>query len=299
MRHVICVGMALMDTVFGLDRLPDSPGKHFAHSFCETGGGIAANGAVTVCKLGGSAAVWGRLGDDALGQRIRTELETYGVDTGQLRAVAGCQSPLSTVLLDTAGERLLINYRDPNLYADPHGLSLAKLAKTDAVLADLRWPSASRAVLQMARERGIPALLDYDQSPEADSTDLLALASHVVFGREALAAYSACNDPSSGLHCAARATDAGVAVSLGEQGVLWLESGIVHHLPAFSIHAVDTLGAGDVFHGALALALAESQTFPEALGFASAAAALKCTRFGGRVGIPDRAELERFLQEQS
>ncbi|MDP3321902.1 MAG: PfkB family carbohydrate kinase, partial [Bosea sp. (in: a-proteobacteria)] len=89
-----------------------------------------------------------------------------------------------------------------------------------------------------------------------------------------------------------------LAVTLGREGVLFIEDGAVAHLPAFAIETVDTLGAGDVWHGAFALALAEGQSERAAIRFASAAAAIKCTRFGGRAGAPERAEIEAFLAQR-
>ena len=77
----------------------------------------------------------------------------------------------------------------------------------------------------------------------------------------------------------------------------WLDGDVLRHLPAFPIKAVDTLGAGDVFHGAFTLALAEGMPEAAALRFASAAAAIKCTRFGGGAVSPTRAELAAFLGE--
>ena len=69
----------------------------------------------------------------------------------------------------------------------------------------------------------------------------------------------------------------------------------IREQPVFAIKAVDTLGAGDVFHGAFALALVERQTIAAALRFAAAAAGLKCTRFGGSTAAPRRAEVEALL----
>jgi sulfofructose kinase len=85
---------------------------------------------------------------------------------------------------------------------------------------------------------------------------------------------------------------------LGKDGVLFQEEGGIAHLPAFTVETVDTLGAGDVWHGAFALALAEGMSEREAVRFSSATAALKCARFGGRSGTPNRDELERFLAQQ-
>jgi sulfofructose kinase len=87
-------------------------------------------------------------------------------------------------------------------------------------------------------------------------------------------------------------------VTVGESGVLFLEEGRVAAVPAFAVDAVDTLAAGDAWHGAFALALAEGRDERAAIRFASAAAAIKCTRFGGRAGLPSRAEVDAFLRER-
>jgi sulfofructose kinase len=102
-------------------------------------------------------------------------------------------------------------------------------------------------------------------------------------------------DIAEGLGRMREQTGAWLAVTCGGEGVYWLDDGQVRHLPAFEVEVVDTLAAGDVFHGALALALAERRPIEAALPFAAAAAAIKCTRFGGRDGIPNRAEVERLL----
>jgi len=82
----------------------------------------------------------------------------------------------------------------------------------------------------------------------------------------------------------------------GAKGIWWLEGEEMWHQDAFRVDAVDTLGAGDVFHGALALALAERRELGEAVAFANAAAAIKVTRFGGRAGAPTRQEVDELLQ---
>ena len=93
----------------------------------------------------------------------------------------------------------------------------------------------------------------------------------------------------------ARVAPGFLAVTNGPDGVWWLENGRPRHLAAFPIVAVDTLGAGDTFHGAFALALAEGCDLDRAMRFAAAAAALKCTRFGGISGTPTRGEVDAFL----
>ena len=88
-----------------------------------------------------------------------------------------------------------------------------------------------------------------------------------------------------------------VAVTAGGDGVLWLDNHMLCHQPAYPVDAVDTLGAGDVFHGGFALALAEGRTAAQACRFAAAAAAVKCGRHGTRAGYPTRADIETLIGE--
>ncbi len=127
---------------------------------------------------------------------------------------------------------------------------------------------------------------------------LLALGTHVIASSEALRATAGGGDLGAGLKLLAAHVPGFLAVTDGANGVFWLESGALRHMPAFAVTAVDTLGAGDVFHAGFTLALVEGSDIPGALRFACAAAALKCTRFGGAAGAPMRAEVDAFLQSR-
>jgi len=96
----------------------------------------------------------------------------------------------------------------------------------------------------------------------------------------------------------AQQTDAFLAVSDGPNDILFLEAGVLRHLPVFAIRAVDTLGAGDALHAGFALALAEGHNEADALRFGAAVAGIRCTRIGGSAGAPLRAEVEAFLAER-
>jgi sulfofructose kinase len=294
---VICVGTAVVDTIFAVDRLPLAPGKNFARSVMQVGGGVAANAAVTVAALGGEGVLWSRVGDDPSGAQIVRELADWRVEVGAVQRVRGVSSSISTVLVDASGDRQIVNYLDPRLLLDAAGLPFEDIARSDALMCDVRWLPAVTVALGEARARGRPRIVDFEVVPETGTEALLGMASHVAFAREALAEMAATGDVDEGLRRIAGRTGAWLAVTCGEQGVYWLQDGVIHHQPAYRVEVVDTLAAGDVFHGALALALAERQQIEPAVRFASAAAALKCTRFGGREGIPDRAAVERFVLE--
>jgi sulfofructose kinase len=295
LASVVCLGIAVQDLVFSVDVLPAGPGKHRARGVALAGGGMAASAAVVVARLGGEAELWTRLGDDVLGDDIVRELDGYGVGTAHCRRFEGRTSPVSAVLVDADGERLLVNHADPRLDDDPGWLPLDALAAADALLIDTRWPGGAVAALDGARAAGIPVVFDADSAPVERA--LVAGASHAIFSLEALRDYTGDDSPREGLRRVAGQTAAVVAVTCGGDGVYWIEAGgPLEHLPAFEVQVVDTLGAGDVFHGAFALALAEGQGLRDAMRFAAAAAAVKCTRFGGRAGTPGRDQVEALLR---
>ena len=124
---------------------------------------------------------------------------------------------------------------------------------------------------------------------------LLTLVSHVVFSAEGLRATAGTDHLGRALIEVGKQTNAFVAVTDGANDVLWLTDGELRQIPAFDVEVVDTLGAGDTFHGAFTLMLAEGKSEREAMRFSAAAAALKCTRYGGILGAPTRAEVEAFL----
>jgi sulfofructose kinase len=293
--RVVCLGTAVVDTIYAVERLPLAPGKNYAQSVMRIGGGVAANAAVTVAALGGAGILWSRVGDDAVGDEIVRELAEWQVDVAGVRQMPGLASPISTVLLDPAGDRQIVNYLDGRLFTDAEGLPLAELAAADALLCDVRWLPAVSAALAAAKARGLPRIIDFELVPEQGVASFIEAASHVAFAREALAQIAGTDDLAEGLERLGRRTAAWLAVTCGEEGIYWRDGGRLCHQPAFAVEAVDTLAAGDVFHGALALAVAERQPIADAVRFAAAAAAVKCTRFGGREGIPDRAAVEQLM----
>ncbi len=295
MARVLCVGHAVQDFVFGLPSMPTQAAKYRADSFTSIGGGPAATAAVTIARLGGQALLAARVGEDSVADAIIEELRREGVDCDAVRRLAGLQSSLSAVLLDARGERTIVNYRDPRWPADATWLPDPGMLAADVVLADTRWPEGALHALRAARERGLPAVLDADRPIPEGFAALQAAATHVAFSADGLAEWAGHDDPRAALLDVAGSGVPWCCVTLGERGVLVAEQGKFTELPAFAVPVVDTLGAGDVWHGAFALALAEGKTALAACAWASAAAALKVQRTGGRSGAPRRAELDDFI----
>jgi sulfofructose kinase len=297
MAKVLCVGIATLDHVYAVESVPRRGEKYRAHDLLVAGGGTAATAAHAISRLGGKAMLATRLGDDPTGDAIVAELEAAGVDCSLARRFSGLRSPSSAVLVDPEGERLVACYADVRTPDDASWLPSRLPENTSAVLADVAWITGSRRLLAAARETGVPGVIDGDHVVEDKC--YFGLASHVAYSAATVRALTGLDDPADGLAMLARSARNWLCVTDGERGAWLTADGTIEHVRAYRVAAVDTLGAGDVFHGALALALGEGLPERRAVSFASAAAALKCLSFGGgRIGAPSRSEVEAFMREQ-
>jgi len=292
-NKILCVGALTMDTIFRLEALPEGPGKFIPLDAVEVAEGMAAAQAATIARLGGSAALWASAGDDAIGDRLIQQISGEGVDISRVRRVPGARSGFSTIFMDVRGERMIVPRYDADLMAAPP--TAPDLSGFAAVMTDVRWPAAAELALRAAREAGIPGILDADVGPRETIQTLVRLASHVVASEGGAALVTGANDPKLAAERLSAGQSGFVCVTAGEKGCWWGEGGTIRHTPAPVVEAVDTLAAGDVFHGAFAFGLVEGWAMQSVIGFASAAAAIKCTRFGGRLGAPTRGEIEAYI----
>jgi len=291
---IICLGIAVRDLVFRVAALPRPGQKTVASAYSRRGGGMAATAAVAAAALGGTAYYWGRLGEDDTGRELRAELEALGVSV-RVSQAPGTLTPTATVLVADDGERMLAVF--PGRLDDAAAwLPLADVGSAQAVHADFRWPQGARVLYEAAIARRIPRVLDADVGDAATVRSLLPLVDHAIFSAAGLADLAGESDVEAGLRKAAALTPGVVAATLGEAGSVFLVGGRLHRLPAPRVSARDTNGAGDVFHGAYGLALAEGRTAIEAARFASVAAALKCRNGSGWDAVPDRAGVDEYLK---
>jgi len=300
-KRILCTGIIVLDEVFRVDEFPQPDGKVQANGFFVVNGGCAANAAVAIARLGGRAALAGPMGgpagDDDNGDRVLRALAREQVDCTACQRVDGLATALSAIFMNARGDRTIVTYRDERIAATPPADPAAIVAAADAVLADNRYPDFVQPICAAARSRGIPVLLDGDR-PTVEDDPLFRLASHIIFSSECLRETTGVADLGEGLQRIACQTDAFLAVSNGPDAIVYLEGGALCRLPVFKITAVDTLGAGDAFHGGFVLALAEGRNEIEAMRFGSAVAGIKCSRLGGSAGAPTRLEVEAFLAGQ-
>ncbi|MEM8849460.1 MAG: PfkB family carbohydrate kinase [Pseudomonadota bacterium] len=276
--RLVVAGIAVMDYVHRMDALPTRGTKYRSHGFDRIGGGCAANAAVGAARLGAEVTLVSRFGADPTGDELAAMLQAHGVT---LAVARGGQTPLSSVMVDAQGERMIVNYRGADLPQTP-----PPTPAFDAVLADCRWPAATDAVLRAAKAAGRPAVIDGERDT---SPVLAALATHVVFSADGLRDFTGMDALPAALQDATARLPGDVAYTDGPDGVRW-GSGL--HVPAPKVAAIDTLGAGDLWHGAFTFALAAGSGLDVASDFANRAAAMKCSRAGGWEVYPTEAELE-------
>ncbi|KQT85399.1 PfkB family carbohydrate kinase [Aurantimonas sp. Leaf443] len=296
-RRILTLGNAFLDTIVYLPALPSVPVKQRALDVRRTGGGIAATAAYATAKLGADTVFWGRLGLDDTGDQILSRLRVAGVKTCDVRRVPGGVSPIGTVLVSPDGDRMAFGFIGRDLGDEADWLPLSDLDGIDAVMADYSWAEGAAAVFRAARERGIVSVLDADVGDMDAVRSLLALPDHVVFSAACLARLTGTAEIGQGLTVARGLCRGTVGVTDGEHGFFWLDGDRVRNVPAFPVKAIDTNGAGDIFHGAYALGLAEGMDVEGAARLASATAALKCARGSGWESIPDRAAVDALLLE--
>ena len=295
--RILCIGMPVRDLTFRVGGVPARGSKENATHFDEICGGNALNAAIGIVRLGGRASICGPMGDarETSSRYIFEQLAHEGIDTTHIVRMPGLVTPISAVLVDPSGERTIVTFRDPELWKVHLPATETLLEDCAAILTESRCAEFCTDLCAEATRRGIPVVVDVDRAMSLRE-GLLNASSHLVFSSEPLQETADVTDDAQALKKIAKLTRSFLAGTRGPRGTIWLdEQGHVQETPAFPVHTVDTLGAGDVFHGAFALAITEGQDLRQALRFASAAAALKCTRFGGAFAAPQRAEVEALL----
>jgi sulfofructose kinase len=295
-KPLICLGCAFWDTIFKVDEIPGHGTKVLPEKAVQAASGMATAAAVTIARLGGQVELWARIGDDPTGDSFLHDLSKESVRVDRIRRIRGARTAFSTILVDRAGERLVVPYTDLTLDSDPSWLPLHAIAHAGAVLVDMRWVEGARAVLSEARRHGIPTIVDADIAPPEILRELIAMADHVLFSEPALLSLASSASPQEALlELASELSADVVGVTVGKDGALIWERGApnnrVRAFPTLPVCAVDTLNAGDIWHGTYAYGLVNGWGLTRSVQMANVAAAMKCEHFGGRLGAPRVEEL--------
>ncbi len=291
-RKLVAVGAICATSIYQVERIESAPAKVVAKRHLKVIDGMALSAAFAFVRFGGTAAMFGPIGDDDEGHTVTPTLAAEGIDPSGLHAVPGSATSQAAVILEASGDRLVVPFHDLAADRSAGWLPVERFAGADFLHCDLRWPEGAEVALKAAREMGIPSMIDGDVAPRDLMHRLVPLADYAVFSDAGLMVYTGESDVDTGLKHAARDLRGHVGASCGSKGYRWIENGTLKSVPAPRVAVIDTLSAGDIFHGAFATALLEGRSLTDTATFACAAASLKCTRFGGRLGCPTRDEVE-------
>ena len=294
--RVVGLGVATLDYLF-LSPAAAPGGQAGLREYAIEGGGLVATAVVTAARLGAATELRTWIGDDDAGEAVLAGLRAEGVDTSRVEVIPGERTAVAFIHVEEGtGERTIYFAGCPQVTPAQQARMAQGPRECDAVVVDSVWPEASAALAWRARERGTPVVGDF--CPEGDLIALAGLMTALIVpraGAERLAPGASWEDR---LRVLAHTGAEFVAITAGAEGCHFLEAGNACHQPAFSVPVVDTTGAGDVFHGAFAYALARQWPVARAVEFASAVAALSCRALGGRKAIPSYQEAAEFLRER-
>ena len=303
MGYVVVIGSSNTDLVVRVPHLPHPGETVLGNEYRQVAGGKGANQAVAAAVAGGSVAFVACLGRDPFGDKALTTYQEAGIDTTYLVRTDVAPSGVALIYVDDQGENCIAVASGANLLLSPHHVEAAEpaISTADMMLVQLEIPlDTVISAAQRAAERDLPVILNPAPAQVLPS-ELWTHLTVLTPNREELSILTGLpvDTLEAVYHAAEQILERGpeaVMVTLGKEGVLVFTTSEVHHLPAYPVDAVDTTGAGDVFNGALAVALSDGAPYLEAAAVANAAAAISVTRPGAQPSIPNRDEIIAMLQ---
>ena len=296
---LVGLGQSSIDHVALVDGLPEFATKEPLLAYARLPGGQIATALLAAARLGLRGAFLGSVGDDEASLAVLAPLRRAGVDVSGVRVRAGTPTQLAIILVDReSGERTVLWYRDPRLRLRSAELRRDEITRARALHLDAGDPEASAWAGKVAREAGIPVLLDADASgPGVDA--LLAAVDFPIVSRQFAEKHFGTRSVREALRGLVAAGARMGVVTLGSQGAFARLGEREIPSPGFRVEARDTTGAGDVFHAAFAWGLLEGLSPERVLAAANAAAAMNCCALGAQGRLPTREELLGFLASRA
>ena len=304
--RVLVVGSCSIDMIVQVDRIPRIGETVIGGKFNSAGGGKGANQAVTAARAGASVEFVGRVGRDDFGKNIVSGLKADGIKVARIQVDPREPSGIAFIFVGGGGENSIAVASGANLRITPRDVAAAKasFSKEAILLVQLETPLAAvAAAVSLAHRRGMHVILN--PAPARALPDALLRKVDIITPNEheaeSLTGIKVDGAPAAQA-AAKRLHEKGVGtviITLGSRGAFVSAGGVGALMPAFKAKAVDTTAAGDVFNGALAVALAEGRPLPDAVRFGQAAASISVTRLGAQPSAPTRAEIDRLLKRKA
>ena len=302
-NKIVVVGSSNTDMIIKLDRLPKPGETVIGGNFSMAAGGKGANQAVAAARAGGDVTFVARVGDDMFGRQAVEGFESDGIDVRHVLADSEAPSGVALIFVDKHGENSIAVASGANARLTPADVLAAgdAIRSADIVVTQLETPIETvQATVELAAEHNVPAVLN-PAPAQTLGEDVLRHVT-VLTPNETEAALLTGIEVSSETDAAAAAEKlsargvGAILITLGSRGAFVFDADHRELVPGFQLKAVDTTAAGDVFNGALAVALANGEEIVDAVRFANAAAALSVTKLGAQPSAPTRAEIDKLIR---
>jgi ribokinase len=295
-KKIVGLGQCSLDYIASVDEYPEEDSKPEVLEWTEQGGGPVATALVALTRLGMKTVFLGRVSDDHAGAQIKKGLDCEGVDTGGLIVKPGGRSQTAFIIANRKNSKRTVFWQRPTVGPlTPAEVDGGPIKSSGFLLLDGLMVDASVHAARIAKNAGIPVMLDGGRVREG-TKELLRLSDYIVCSE----AFSV--DLSGGVEkaieelCTLKPRAA--TITLGKRGSLTWSEGEIFRQKAFKVRAVDTTGAGDVFHAGYIFGVISGWDIKKTVEFASAFAALKCTRPGGRTGIATLNETLKLIENK-
>ncbi len=301
---IVVVGSSNTDMIIQMDRIPRPGETILGGQFTMAAGGKGANQAVAAARAGGEVTLVARLGKDLFGENAIGGFSRDGIGINHLVRDPKCPSGVALIFVSNAGENSIAVASGANARLTASDVRKARPAieSADLVLMQLEIPlPAIKAAVELARKKGKTVILN--PAPAQPLPDTLLSQIQIVTPNETEAGQltgMVVDSDASAAKAARILLAKGIQIAiitLGARGA-WVAAaeGVAERVPGFKVQPVDTTAAGDVFNGALAVALGEGAPLLQAVRFANAAAAISTTRLGAQPSAPKRAEIDPLLK---
>ncbi len=278
-RNGLFIGMVTLDLVYLTAKLPDPNQKIVASDYSVAAGGPATNAAVTFSYLGNQATIMGVVGTHPITHLIRGDLETQGVAIADLDPTTTQPPPVASIIVtQSTGDRAVISLTAPKTPISPNQLLAELDSKLDIVLIDGHQMAAGYAIAQSAKVNNIPVVID-GGSWKPGFEEVLPFVDYALCSANFYP--PGCNSCEDVIAYLTAAGIPHIAITQGENPIQYLTHGVSGQLPVSQINAIDTMGAGDVFHGAFCHYILQ-ENFIDALTAAAKIASYSCQFFGSR-----------------
>lgn len=299
---IVGIGQSALDHLFIIDSFPKRDTKKEVLEWTIAGGGPVATALVSLSRLGMDCSYYGIVGDDEAGEKIIDSLRSEYVNTEGIVTRHDSHSQVAFIAIDRErGGRTIFWQRPSGKPLTPDELPNDFLDNANFLLLDGLMSQVSAYAAGEARKRKIPVMLDAGSVREG-MIDLAHMCDYLVCSEEFAREFSAKGDAfdvEKAVVDLKLFRTIATTITLGNRGSITMCRDRIFRIPAFQVDVVDTTGAGDVFHGGYVYGIMQKWDLEEVVRFASAFAAMKCRRLGGREGIPALEEVHSFLKQHA